>query len=396
MTAPNISDYQWLTSAEGIAALADLMRQANAKGEADVSIVSRLRKAQPAERVHLLLEQVELRRRAAEKFPDAAKLFFTRKGLEQATDEWLAAYKARRFPARRLVADFCCGIGGDLCAVAARGPIVGYDADEVTTHFARANLQARDLDPQSVRCERAIADNVRDASAWHIDPDRRPAGQRVIELADYEPGPDFLSAALAANPHGAVKIAPAAQVNAADWPPCEREWLESRGECRQQVLWFGGLALNVGLHVATEVSASRQCHSFSGQADLPFAYATEVADFVYEPSPSILAGRLAGAFAQAHQLLAITPGGGYLTADHLLERPLVNAFRVRDVLPFDLKKLRAYCRQHQLGQLEIKKRGVDLDPARVRKEIIVKGEGRSVILIAPLAGSVKAIVADRV
>jgi hypothetical protein len=343
----------------------------------------------------LLLEQLDLRWRAREKFLGAEELFFTRKGLEQATDDVLARCKAQRFPAGKLVADLCCGIGGDLCALAARGPVVGYDADEVTAHLASANKKTRGFDLQSVRCERATAESVRDVSAWHIDPDRRATGQRKIELADYEPGPDFLHELLAANPQGAVKIAPVAIVNKADWPSCEREWLESRGECRQQVLWFGGLAANSDAHTATEVTTDQQSYSFTGQPDQPFAHAETVREYFYEPHPSVLAARLAGAFAHHHRLLAITQGGGYLTADHLLRQPLVSTFRVRDVMSFDLKKLRAYCREHQLGRLEIKKRGVDIDPARVRKDIIAKGENAAVILLATVGGSVKAIVADR-
>jgi hypothetical protein len=396
MTAPTLEDYLWLTSPEGAAALVELASHANSAGHEDVRVVNRLRKLHTAGRAHLLLEQLELRERAREKFERAGELFFTRKGLEQATDDILAGHKAQRFPAGELVADLCCGIGGDTLALAARGPVVAYDADEATAHLARCNLQARGLDPDAIRCQRAEAAMVQDVAAWHIDPDRRATGQRVIQLADYEPGPEFLRELLAVNPNGAVKIAPAAEVNIADWPTCEREWLESRGECRQQVLWFGELAHGAGKHTATEVTAGKGRESFSGQPNQPFDYATSVAVYLYEPSPSVLAAQLAGAFAATHKMQAITSGGGYLTADHLVQHALLSAFRVREVMPFDVRKLRAYCREQQVGQLEIKKRGVEIDPARVRKDIIATGENAAVVIIVRLAGSVKAVVAERV
>ena len=66
----------------------------------------RLRKDLSLQRAHLVVEQIELRRRAREKFSLAEKMYLTRKGLEQATDERLAAYKASRFPPGDYAATF--------------------------------------------------------------------------------------------------------------------------------------------------------------------------------------------------------------------------------------------------------------------------------------------------
>ncbi len=72
------------------------------------------------------------------------RLFFTPLGLEQATDGWIADYKAQRFTAGRRAIDFCCGIGGDLLALSLRGPTVGIDRDPVAALFAEANCRALD------------------------------------------------------------------------------------------------------------------------------------------------------------------------------------------------------------------------------------------------------------
>lgn len=64
-------------------------------------------------------------------------------------------------------------------------------------------------------------------------------------------------------------------------------------------------------------------------------------------------------------------------------------------MPYDLRKLKTYCREQRLGQLEIKKRGVELQPHFVRRQIISAGDAAAVIFIAPFAGQVKAIVAER-
>jgi hypothetical protein len=70
-------------------------------------------------------------------------------------------------------------------------------------------------------------------------------------------------------------------------------------------------------------------------------------------------------------------------------------FEVRDVLPFDRRQLKTYCRQHGLGRLEIKKRGVEADPEQLRNEIAARGDGEATFIITPIAGQVRAIVATR-
>lgn len=395
MTDSTLADIHWLTSPAGQEALAELANPSDAGKKLAVQAAARLRKKHSAARTHLLLEQRELRWRARDKFLRSSELYYTRKGLEQASDEFVARVKAGRFPHAGAVADLCCGIGGDLLQLATRGPTVGYEADAATAYIAAANLSGRGLAGSTVRNEFAGIAAVEQVAAWHIDPDRRATGTRVVEIDDYEPGPDVLHALLRANPNGAVKLAPAALLGPADWPPCEREWLGSRGECRQQVLWFGNLVQRMGKHTATEVKADFSCHSFSGSPEMPFQYAERVEDFLYEPSATMLAARLAGALAAEQELQSITPGGGYLTSSRFISHGLLDAFRVRDVLIFDQRKLRAYCRERTIGRLDVKKRGVDIDPARVRREIIAAGDDSAVIFVTKIAGNVRAIVAER-
>lgn len=396
----SLADYRWLTSEATAPVLRELQEQLGNGGQVDVRLAAKLRKSHSASQAHLLLEQVELRSRARAKFARPEQLFFTRKGLEQATDEVLAATKAHRFAelygkAGPLV-DICCGIGGDLLQLAAVGPAIGFDTDAATAHFAAYNLQCLGREQSAVQSIAASAEAVKDAVAWHIDPDRRPSGERTIALSDYEPGPEFLRDLLRSNPQGAVKIAPAAEVTGSDWPGMERQWLGSRGECRQQVLWFGELARASGRHTATVVDAHGTATSFIGEANFPLSTATNIDSYLYEPDAAVLAAHLAGALAADLAFHAITSGGGYLTASSRHVSPLLATFHVQDVLPFDHKKLKAYCREHQLGELEIKKRGVDVEPFKLRREILAHGENSAVILLAHFAGSVKAIVAQRV
>jgi len=197
----DIADYEWLTGDEACALLDDLANDTAPLHTA----VARLRRRLPPERTHLIIEQVELRRRATAKFTQAARMFFTRIGLEQATDEWVAGYKAERF-AGCTAADLCCGIGGDLSALAAQGSTVGIDCNPIAAQVSAINTGA------VVRTANAADNDLNGITAWHIDPDRRPNGRRTTSLEFCQPDLAAIDRLLAKVPHAAVKLAPATEV----------------------------------------------------------------------------------------------------------------------------------------------------------------------------------------
>ena len=72
-----------------------------------------------------------------------------------------------------------------------------------------------------------------------------------------------IDAMLTVNPHGAVKLAPAADVPDTWIERCEREWISRDGECRQLVAWFGRLTSQPGIARATAITAGG-AYSFVG------------------------------------------------------------------------------------------------------------------------------------
>lgn len=390
-----LDDYRWLVSQAAQPWLG--ISHCEPVPEATVGLVSRLRKDLSVERAHLVIEQFELRRRAREKFSRAGEMFLTRKGLEQATDEQIAAYKASRFGAGESAIDLCCGIGGDLIALAHRGPSRGVDRDPVTALFAAANLAVHGVDCGQCTVEAGDAMQFTiGRSAWHCDPDRRSDGRRATRGELFEPPLSELSRLLACSHTAAIKLAPATDAPI-DWKAeCELEWLGSRGECRQQVAWFGALARHAGKRSATIVGHEGEARTLVGDIrEMPDAI-PGVRRFLYEPHPAVLAARLTAVVCYEHSLVPISAGIAYLTGDNIVHDAAIDGFEVRDILPLDRKQLTAYCRQHHLGRLEIKKRGVAIDPHDLRKEIIARGDEEAVILVAPVGAHVRVIVARRI
>ena len=79
-----------------------------------------------------------------------------------------------------------------------------------------------------------------------------------------------------------------------------------------------------------------------------------------------------------------------------VRRPFATAFRVLERLPTDEKKLKAALRERGVGTLEIKKRGIDVDPAQLRKRLQLKGSASATIVLAREAGRHVTLLVERV
>ena len=207
----DLDAFRWLLTDEGQAVLARA-EEATAEGVEELAIQAELRRTvrdQPADRVAAALSQAELRRRAVPKFGDlAARMYFTRDGLEQATRLSVATHRAGRLQAAvtQTVIDLGCGIGGDLIAFARAGVLTaGVDLDPVRVAVAEANLAAH-----GVAGAVQVADATRvDTTPFDVafaDPARRSGKGRTFNVDDWTPPWSFVEGLLRRD--ACVKVAP--------------------------------------------------------------------------------------------------------------------------------------------------------------------------------------------
>jgi hypothetical protein len=396
LSVPTLEDYRWLIGPDAAPWLAET---AAASGEL-LTLASRLRKSLSTAQAHLVLEQGELRRRAKEKFAAAERMFFTPRGLEQATDEIVAAYKANRMP-EGCVADLCCGMGGDLLGLARRGPVLAIDRDPITVCLAEANCRACGFAvadhpvARILTCD-ALAAPLDSCLAAHLDPDRRPAGRRTTQLQYHDPSLEQIEHLRQRMPNLALKLAPAAEPPPAWREQAEWEWISRSGQCRQLVAWFGSLAEGSGTHRATLLGADESpLRTLMGQPSVDLHACERIGRFVYEPDAAVLAAGLEGALAEQHGLTAISSGIAYLTGDAPIADPALAAFAIDEILPFDLKKLRSLLRQRGIGRLEIKKRGVSHDPAQLRRQLALRGSSEATLIVTRYEEATLALLCRR-
>jgi len=365
--------------------------------------VSRLRATGlPPALVSAAVGQARLRTRARAKFGEFAdRMLFTRAGLEQATRLSIAARHAGRFRDAGLtrVADLGCGIGGDALALAGIGlDVLAVDADETTAALAAYNL-APFGDTAVVRHARAEDVSLDGIDAVWLDPARRTAGHNEtarLGAGDWSPPLDWVFSLASERPAG-IKLGPAFDRTLIPGD-AEAQWISVDGSTIELVLWTGKLA-RPGVRRAALVVRAEGAADLTADADADDADVRPLGAFVHEPDGAVIRARLIGEVAGRLDAGMLAPGIAYLTSDAAATgaaASFVRSFRVREEVPSDVKALGRALREREIGTLEIKKRGVDVDPAVLRTKLKLRGRHSATLILTRVGSSRMALLADRV
>lgn len=348
--------------------------------------------------VAAVLTQARLRKKAVGKFGEfASRMLFTEAGLEQATRLSVAARHAGRFRAAGLtrIADLGCGIGGDALAIAALElEVTAVDADEVTAAIAAFNLAP--FPSATVEHRRAEDVSLRSIDGVFLDPARRTAGHtdtdRLTDPDDYTPSLGF-AYELATGRSVGLKLGPGFD---RDLIPstAEAQWVSSDGQVVELGLWFGALA-RPGIRRSALVIRGDDAHELTAEADSDDAETGDLGAYLYEPDGAVIRARLIGDLTRRLGGRMLGDGIAYITADTVAETPFAAGFRILEVLPFAEKELKKALRSRDIGTLEIKKRGVDVDPAALRTRLRLSGDRSATLILTRAGGRHTALLAER-
>jgi SAM-dependent methyltransferase len=349
-----------------------------------LAVGTRLRRRFPAELVAAALAQHELRARAAPRFTLAGEMWFTREGLEQASAEPLARHRAGRYAGFDRVADLCCGIGGDLCALAPGRDAVAVDLDPVHPRMARENARVHGAGEVG-----AVRADVRDlrlprSLAVFVDPARRAGGRRLA-APDSRPR---LSWCLGLSDRVAgvgIKTAPGLPLGLVP-PGWEVELLADRRELKEAVLWSPALA-----------TTARRATVFPGPSTLvtrpgPPVRCAQPGAFLLDPSPAVTRAGLVEELARDLGAWKLDPRIAFLSADEPLATPFGRLLRVDASLPWSLKALRQVLRERGVGTVEVRKRGSAVDVADLTARLRLRGHDRAVVVLTRVADRPWALV----
>jgi len=334
------------------------------------------------------LDQVALRRRGLARLGDAAeRLFLTPAGSEQATRPAVAAWRAERLVRAGVarVVDLGCGIGADALAFEAAGlEVVGVERDPATAVFAQANLRGRVVCGDA---EAVAGDLLRWGDAVFLDPARRTSSGRVWNVADFTPAWDF-ALGLLAERTGCVKLGPALPHRLIP-DGVEATWVSHRGDVVEASLWSGPGA---------EARVKRAVLLPGPHELVPTGEPAEVGpvgQWLYEPDGAVIRVGGVADLARAVQGRLVAESIAYVTSDKPVATPFASRFEVLDELPVKEKALRAWVRDNEIGTLEIKKRGVDVDPALLRRRLRPAGPNTATLVLTPTPHGARTYVVRR-
>ncbi len=354
----------------------------------------KLRKHHPAPIAKAALEIALLRLRARAKFAAADTLYFTREALEQASGDIVARYRATRFATFGVVADLCCGIGGDALAFAASGlKVHAVELDPLRAGMATANAAALGVaDRITVHEADALTVALPEVRAAFADPSRRADGRRYLDPEDYTPSLSAVRSRFQPGFPLGVKIAPGVAREDIASLDAEAEFISVAGEMKECVLWLG--PLRSAKFRATVLPAAATLFADDESTALPPP--VPVGGFVFDPDPAVVRAGLAGLVAEQFGLAPIDWTVALLTGPDLVLSPFVTPYRVEFSDKFHLSRLRDHLRQHHVGRITMVKRGSMLDSDDVTKKLKLNGPEHRMVILTRANGEQAMIVCERV
>lgn len=386
MTNVEISDVTALCSPGGRAVLAEI---GTYDGAAAIRTATVLRSAgHPAELVAAALTQARLRQRALIKFgDDAERMLFTPAGLEQATRASVANHRATRFAGAglRSVADLCCGIGGDLVALARAGcDVHGVELDPVTAAVAGANAEELGVAERTqVSAADATALDTGSYDALFLDPSRRAGGRRVFNPDAYIPPWSFVTSVLGQD--AGVKVAPGIPHERIP-AGVEAEWISDGGDVKEAALWSGGLRTTERRATLLPSGATMVGASLGPPPVRP------PGRWLYEPDSAVIRAHLVAEAAAEVDGALLDPTIAYFTTQSQMATAFATAYEVTDVLRFSVKRLRALLQQRGVGIVTVKKRGSPIEPDTLRQQLQLSGSAHAVVVVTRVAGTPTVLV----
>jgi SAM-dependent methyltransferase len=344
--------------------------------DAALRLAQELRGHYPASLVSAALTQQSLRTTARAKFGRADAMYFTRAGLEQASSELTAAHAAKRFAGLTLVADLCCGIGGNLAALAgAAQHVLAVDADLETLRFARRNVAAAGAGHVTPVCAdvRQLALASTAVEGVFIDPARR-AGARRFRAGDCEPPLDWCLDLASQVPSVGIKAAPGLPLDAVP-PGWEVEFVATGRNLKEALLWSPALATTP--RRATILPGGHTLTVSPG----PQVRVSEPGDYLLDPNPAVTRAGLVEELARDLGAWKIDPRIAFLATGRAVLSPFARTLRVLESMPWNERQAARRLRDLGIGTADIRRRGLAGDVQQILRRLDLKGDKAATIVL---------------
>jgi SAM-dependent methyltransferase len=356
-----------------------------------------LRDRYPPDLVAAALTQQALRVAAREKFSLADEMFFTRDGLEQASGEQAAAHTARRFAGRALVADLCCGIGGDLTALTrVARQVLAVDADCDNLQFATRNAAVYG----AFGAVSAVCGDVGDLKlagipAAFIDPARRAGGHR-LRAGDSRPPLSWCFALADRVPRVCVKAAPglAHALVPEGW---EMEFVAVGRNLKEALLWSPGFATTARRATVLPAEPRDGSHTLeAGTGALPPVPIAAPGEYLLDPNPAVTRAGLVAELAHDLGAWQLDPMIAFLSLDRLVSTPFARTLRILESMPWHEREVARKLRELGIGAADIRRRGLAGDVQQIHRRLALQGDRSATVVITRQNGRPTGLICEDV
>lgn len=370
--------------------------------------------------------------------------------LEQSTAQDIGRWKAKLWPcgndatenatgAGAEVHDLCCGMGGDSFYLPAGLKVTGVDLDENRLAMYSHNMQTFGKNAGTICAD--VREVARENGAkmpasagmtktdyFTIDPARRAIeGENQRDLKNLTPTLEEVVEISRHYRDGMAKLPPG-------YPPAEIPdgteilYLGGHSDCRECLVLFGELAKHpdtvraIIVGKAGETLAEwtrrrdrsletldddlqekldrndslegkdRTYRTATSRSDLPLG---EIGKYIAEPAPVLIRSHLFNAAALAHDPNAhlISEGIAYVSSDKPLPAPGFSCYEVLAHTEIATGAVRSMLKEHDIGKITLKLRGVKLDPDAETKRLKPKGKSSAILFYTRAKGEKVAILA---
>jgi hypothetical protein len=116
--------------------------------------------------------------------------------------------------------------------------------------------------------------------------------------------------------------------------------------------------------------------------------------WLVEPDPAIIRAGLVADLAAELGGAQLDPEIAYITTDAKPQTLWGRAWKIIDWMPFNLKKLRAYLREYNVGHITVKKRGTAVTPEDLTARLKLNGSGSRTIVLTRCRGEHVTLVCE--
>jgi len=384
-------DYKKLISSLKAGIEPDLKRELRLGKGLSISRLQKLRSEYSDLPINELLDHYELQQRAGRKFSRADEMVFTASGVEQSSSEIMGKYHNRRAGKVFSLADLCCGIGGDLQYLAEnRQKVYAVDLDSDSLICAEYNCHIY----KNISYLQEKAENFREkVELIFCDPDRRPQGRRRYNVEDMSPDMGQVLDLFFENKlcQGMlIKLSPVINYLKVEkeyfsnWSKYATQWyswefISEDGVLKEILLCVGSHAERIKRKAVILPSGVELSGSGTEQIETKGWQS-----YIFEPDKAIIRAGLVQKLGVELGYQLLDEHLALLTGEQEVSEEYGRLFRFIEVMPYNIKKMQKYLREHEVGELILKTRGFPDPVEKIHKKFKLKGNKKMIMLIVRL------------